>query len=168
MRILAIDPGSAKVASSTNGIVLLDNARLVNHWVVPSAKVQDIRNWFEEVGRFLDVDVVVIEKFEARDNDRSKDNTVLQTIDSIQLHYPDAILQRNAGYQSDIPNNLLKQLGLWKFDKSHHQDVRAAARLALFWSLRNDIQDVIDDIGKVVNEYNTDVKKMATRSRKKK
>ena len=60
MRILAIDPGSAKVSSSTNGIVLLENARLVNHWVVPSAKVQDIRNWFEEVGRFLDADVVVI------------------------------------------------------------------------------------------------------------
>ena len=80
MRILAIDPGSAKVASSTNGIVLLDNAKLVNHWVVPSAKVQDIRNWFEEVGRFLDVDVVVIEKFEARDNDKSKDNSVLENV----------------------------------------------------------------------------------------
>ena len=71
MKILAIDPGSAKIASSTNGIVLLDNARLVNHWVVPSARVHDIRNWFEEVGRFLDVDVVVIEKFEAREDRKS-------------------------------------------------------------------------------------------------
>ena len=152
MRILAIDPGSAKVASSTNGIVLLDNARLVNHWVVPSAKVQDIRNWFEEVGRFLDVDVVVIEKFEARDNDKSKDNSVLQTIAYIQLHFPDAILQRNAGYQTDIPNELLKRLGLWKFEKSHHQDVRAAARLGLFYALRNDIKEVIYDIGKRILE----------------
>lgn len=151
MRILAIDPGSAKIASSTNGIVLLDNARLVNYWVVPSARVQDIRNWFEEVGRFLDVDVVVIEKFEARDNDKSKDNSVLQTIAYIQLHFPDAILQRNAGYQTDIPNELLKRLGLWKFEKSHHQDVRAAARLGLFYALRNDIKEVIDDIGRVVH-----------------
>ena len=152
MRILAIDPGSAKVASSTNGIVLLDNAKLVDHWVVPSARVHDIRNWFEEVGRFLDVDVVVIEKFEARDNDKSKDNSVLQTIAYIQLHFPDAILQRNAGYQSDIPNELLKRLGLWKFEKSHHQDVRAAARLGLFYALRNDIKEVIDDIGKRILE----------------
>nr|DAY33252.1 MAG TPA: Putative Holliday junction resolvase [Caudoviricetes sp.] len=167
MKILAIDPSSNKEQSSTTGIVLLDNARLVNFWVVEYG-TKGFKEWFEKIGNTIECDVVVIEKFEARDNDRSKDNTVLQTIDSIQLHYPDAILQRNAGYQSDIPNNLLKQLGLWKFDKSHHQDVRAAARLALFWSLRNDIQDVIDDIGKVVNEYNTDVKKMATRSRKKK
>ena len=152
MKILAIDPGSAKVVGSTNGIVLLDNAKLVNHWVVPSARVHDIRNWFEEVGRFLDVDVVVIEKFEARDNDKSKDNSVLENVALFQVLFPESVLQRNAGYQSDIPNELLKRLGLWKFEKSHHQDVRAAARLGLFYALRNDIKEVIDDIGKRILE----------------
>ena len=152
MKILAIDPGSAKVASSTNGIVLLDNAKLIDHWVVPSARVHDIRNWFEEVGRFLDVDVVVIEKFEARDNDKSKDNSVLENVALFQVLFPESVLQRNAGYQSDIPNELLKRLGLWKFEKSHHQDVRAAARLGLFYALRNDIKEVIDDIGKRILE----------------
>lgn len=167
MKILAIDPSSNKEKTSTTGIVLLDNARLVDYWVVDYG-AQGFKDWFEQTGKTIKSDVVVIEKFEARDNDRSKDNTVLQTIDSIQMHYPDAILQRNAGYQSDIPNELLKKLGLWKFEKSHHQDVRAAARLGLFWAMRNDIQEVIEDIGKVVNENNTDVKKMARRSSKKK
>ena len=167
MKILAIDPSSNEKETSTTGVVLLDNARLVDYWVVDYG-AKGFKDWFEQTGKTIKSDVVVIEKFEARDNDRSKDNTVLQTIDSIQMHYPDAILQRNAGYQSDIPNDLLKKLGLWKFDKSHHQDVRAAARLGLFWAMRNDIQEVIDDIGKVVNEYNTDVKKMARRSSKKK
>ena len=167
MKILAIDPSSNKEKTSTTGIVLLDNARLVDYWVVDYG-AKGFKDWFEQTGKTIKSDVVVIEKFEARDNDRSKDNTVLQTIDSIQMHYPDAILQRNAGYQSDIPNALLKKLGLWKFDKSHHQDVRAAARLGLFWAMRNDIQEVIEDIGKVVNENNTDVKKMAKRSSKKK
>ena len=46
--------------------------------------------------------------------------------------------------------------------------MRAAARLGLFWAMRNDIQEVIEDIGKVVNENNADVKKLATRSSKKK
>lgn len=167
MKILAIDPSSNKEKTSTTGIVLLDNARLVDYWVVDYG-AKGFKDWFEQTGKTIKSDVVVIEKFEARDNDRSKDNTVLQTIAFIQTYYPDAILQRNAGYQSDIPNDLLKKLGLWKFDKSHHQDVRAAARLGLFWAMRNDIQEVIDDIGKVVNEYNTDVKKMARRSSKKK
>lgn len=167
MKILAIDPSSNEKETSTTGVVLLDNARLVDYWVVEYG-AKGFKEWFEKIGNAIECDVVVIEKFEARDNDRSKDNTVLQTIDSIQMHYPDSILQRNAGYQSDIPNELLKKLGLWKFDKSHHQDVRAAARLGLFWAMRNDIQEVIEDIGKVVNENNTDVKKMAKRSSKKK
>lgn len=149
MKILAIDPSSNKKETSTTGIVLLDNARLVDYWVVDYG-TKGFKNWFETIGKTIKSDVVVIEKFEARDNDRSKDNTVLQTIAFIQMYYPEAILQRNAGYQSDIPNDLLKKLGLWKFEKSHHQDVRAATRLGLFWALRNDVQDVIDDIGKKV------------------
>lgn len=167
MKILAIDPSSNKEKSSTTGIVLLDNARLVDYWVVDYG-AQGFKDWFEQTGKTIKSDVVVIEKFEARDNDNAKDNTVLQTIDCIQEWFPKSILQRNAGYQSDIPNDLLKQLGLWKFDKSHHQDVRAAARLGLFWAMRNDIQEVIEDIGKVVNEHRDNIKKMATRSRKKK
>lgn len=152
MKILAIDPSSAKAETSTNGIVLLDNARLIKYWVV-GYSVKDIRSWYENEGRFLKPDIVVIEKYEARDNDLAKDNSVLETIALFQILFPDAILQRNAGYQSDIPNSLLKKLGLWKFDKSHHQDVRAAARLGLFWAMRNDIEEVVQDIGKVVSAY---------------
>lgn len=152
MKILSIDPSSAKAETSTNGIVLLDNARLVEHWVV-GYSVKDIRNWYETEGRFIKRDVVVIEKYEARDNDIAKDNSVLETIALFQVLFPDAILQRNTGYQSDIPNALLKKLGLWKFDKSHHQDVRAAARLGLFWAMRNDIEEVVHDIGKAVSGY---------------
>ena len=152
MKILAIDPSSAKAETSTNGIVLLDNTRLIKHWVV-GYSVKDIRNWYENEGRFLKPDIVVIEKYEARDNDLAKDNSVLETIALFQILFPDAILQHNAGYQSDIPNSLLKKLGLWKFEKSHHQDVRAAARLGLFWAMRNDIEEVVQDIGKVVSAY---------------
>lgn len=157
MKILAIDPSSNIEKSSTTGIVLLDNARLVDYWVVDYG-TKGFKEWFEKTGKAIESDVVVIEKFEAIDNDHSKDNTVLQTIAFIQMHYPDAILQRNAGYQSDIPNDLLKKLGLWRFEKSHHQDVRAAARLALFWALRNDVQEVIEDIGKAVYENSDNIK----------
>ena len=63
------------------------------------------------------------------------------------------IEQRNAGYAQDVPEPLLKKLGMWKFDdKTHHQDIRAAARLGLFWSMRNDIEDVVTDIGLKLQE----------------
>lgn len=152
MKILAIDPASNKHEASTAGIVLLDNAKLVESWVA-SYGTKGFHEWYTEIGQRLEVDVVVIEQFEARDNDQSKDNSVLETIAYIQLCYPKAILQRNAGYKSDVPDNLLKLLDLWKFkDKSHHQDLRAAARLGLFWAMRNDVEEVVQDVGRRATE----------------
>lgn len=152
MKILAIDPASNKIETSTTGVILLDNARIVDSWAV-SYGMKGFKDWYSTIGLDLEPDVVVVEKFEARDNDHAKDNSVLETIAFIQLCYPDLILQRNAGYKSDIPDNLLKILGLWKFEQSHHQDIRAAARLGLFWALNNDVEEVISDIGKVVNNH---------------
>lgn len=149
--ILSIDPSSAKATKSNTGIVLLDNGKLLNHWCL-SYGVKGFRKWYEAVGSSLKPDVVVVEQFEARDNDKSKDNSVLETIDFIKMCYPDLILQRNAGYQTDIPDNLLKILGLWKFKKSHHQDIRAAARLALFYAMRNDLEDFVYGVGELLSE----------------
>mgnify|MGYP001007643953 CR=1 FL=1 len=160
MRILAIDPSSNRIETSSTGIVLLDNASLVDSWAI-SYGMKGFADWFYELGSNLEVDTVVIEQFEARDNDKSKDNSVLETIAYIQLCYPEAILQRNAGYKSDIPDNLLKMLKLWKFQKSHHQDIRAAARLGLFWAMRNDVEEVVQDIGRVVSEHRNHAQKMA-------
>lgn len=160
-KILAIDPSSNKIETSTTGIVLLDNARLVDSWVV-SYGMRGFADWFHEIGESLEFDVVVVEEYKPRDNDKSKDNSVLETIAYIQLCYPNLILQNNAGYKSDIPDDLLKILGLWKFEKSHHQDIRAAARLGLFYAMRNDIEEVIQEVGKVVSEYHDNTKKVAS------
>ena len=149
--ILSIDPSSAKATKSNTGIVLLDNGKLLDHWCLPFG-VKGFRNWYATVGSSLKPGVVVVEQFEARDNDKAKDNTVLETIDFIKMCYPDLILQRNAGYKSDVPDELLKALGLWKFGKSHHQDCRAAARLALFYAMRSDIEDFINGVGELLNE----------------
>lgn len=149
--ILSIDPASAKAEKSNTGIVLIENGKLINYWVA-SYGVRGFKEWFETVGYSLKTDIVVVEQFEARDNDKSKDNSVLETIDFIKTCFPNLILQRNAGYKSDIPNELLKALGLWKFGKSHHQDVRAAARLALFYAMRTDVEDFINGVGELLDE----------------
>ena len=151
LKILSIDPSSNRIETSTTGIILLDNAKLENSWVA-SYGVRGFKEWYEAVGSSLKPDVVVVEQFEARDNDKAKDNSVLETIDFIKMCYPDLILQRNAGYKSDVPDELLKALGLWKFEKSHHEDVRAAARLALFYAMRNDLEDFVTGIGGLLSE----------------
>ncbi|MFH6616134.1 hypothetical protein QE521_07260 [Streptococcus suis] len=151
MKVLAIDPSSNRIETSTTGIVLLDNAGLVSYWIVPFG-ARNFSKWFREVGRDLEYDVVIVEEYQVRDNDYSRDNSVAETVEAVQACFPNVELVRNAGYVSDIPDQLLRELGLWTFDKSHHQDVRAAARLALFWAQRKDIEEVIQDIGNRITQ----------------
>lgn len=167
MRILAIDPSSNKIDTSTTGIVLLDNATLIDYWVVEYG-VKNFKEWYRTTGTYLDHDVVVVEKFIERDNSRAKDNSVLDTIDGITRIYPEAVLQNNSGYATDVPDALLKALGLWKFDKSHHQDVRSAARLGLFYAIGNDVEEVVQAVGEVVDKAFDNIEKMARRGDTKK
>ena len=149
--ILSIDPSSNKAAKSNTGIVLIENGKLIDYWIV-SYGVKGFKDWFDNNHSNLNYDVSIYEHFEARDNSKSKDNSVLETIAEIQRLIPCAEPFRNGGYQTDVPNELLKALGLWKFGKSHHQDVRSAARLALFYAMRNDIEDFVTGIGELLSE----------------
>lgn len=149
--ILSIDPSSAKAVKSNTGIVLLDNGKLIDYWIV-SYGVKGFKDWFDNNHSNLNYDVSIYEHFEARDNSKSKDNSVLETIAEIQRLIPYAEPFRNGGYQTDVPNELLKALGLWKFGKSHHQDCRAAARLAIFYAMRNDLEDFVNGVGELLSE----------------
>ena len=150
-RILSIDPASAKATKSNTGIVLIENGKLLNYWVA-SYGVRGFKEWFDNNYYNIEYDVAVFEHFEARDNSKSKDNTVIETIEEITKLIPDIKPFRNGGYKSDVPDILLKALDLWKFGKSHHADVRAAARLALFYAMRSDIEDFINGVGKELYE----------------
>lgn len=149
--ILSIDPSSNNATKSNTGVVLLDNGKLLNHWCLPFG-VKGFRNWHEKEFKKIKCDKVIFEHFEARDNAKAKDNSVLETIAEIQRLIPEAEPFRNGGYQTDVPNELLKALGLWKFGKSHHQDVRAAARLAIFYAMRNDLEDFVAGVGRLLSE----------------
>lgn len=149
--ILSFDPASNKAAASNTGVVLIDNGKLINHWCLPYG-VDGIRKWYEEEFYGIKCDKVIFEHFEARDNSKSKDNSVLETIAEIKRLMPEAEGVRNGGYSTDVPNELLKALGLWKFGRSHHADVRAAARLALFYAMRNDLEDFVYGVGELLSE----------------
>lgn len=149
--ILSFDPASNKAAASNTGVVLIDNGKLINHWCLPYG-VDGIRKWYEEEFYGIKCDKVIFEHFEARDNSKSKDNSVLETIAEIKRLMPEAEGVRNGGYSTDVPNELLKALRLWKFGRSHHNDVRAAARLALFYAMRNDLEDFVNGVGELLSE----------------
>ena len=151
MKILSIDPSSNKATKSNTGIVLIENGKLLGYWCLPFG-VKGFRNWYKDEFDKIKCDKVIFEHFEARDNSKAKDNSVLETIAEIKRLIPEAESVRNGGYSTDVPNELLKALGLWKFGRSHHNDVRAAARLALFYAMRNDIEDFVNGVGELLSE----------------
>lgn len=151
MILLSIDPASYTNPASTTGAVLLDGIELVDSLVLPYG--QKGLDELSEALKAVRVDKIICEKYEVRTGDYSADNSVLETIEGIKEEWPDVELVRNVGYNSDVPNHLLRALGLYNFDKSHHQDTRAAARLAIFWYVRNDYQDEIQKIGKKVEQW---------------
>ena len=151
-RILSIDPSSNRISTSTTGVVLLDNTKLIDYWVVPYG-VDNFSDWWSTVGATLVYDIAIVEKFIVRQGNSARDNSVVQTVEAIKKLVPNIVEQANMGYGTDVPDSVLRACGLWKFDKSHHQDVRAAARLALFYAMRNDMQEIVNEIGDRVYDY---------------
>lgn len=150
MKILAIDPSSNFYETSTTGIVLLDNEVEINHWLVGYGR-DNFKAWYDEIGKNLDYDVVVTEKFTVRENDRARDNTPIQTIEMIQKCFPDTKLISNNEYKTTVPDELLKLLNLWKFpENGNHNDLRASARIGLHWAIMTEQREVIQAIGKRV------------------
>ena len=148
MRILAIDPSSNFHETSTTGIVLLKNEVEVSHWLVGFGR-ENFKIWYEEVGQFLDYDVVVTEKFTVRENDRARDNTPIQTIEMIQKCFPETKLISNNEYKTTVPDELLKLLNLWLFpENGNHNDLRASARIGLHWAIMTEQREVINAIGR--------------------
>jgi len=148
MRILAIDPSSNFHETSTTGIILLNNEVEVNHWLVGFGR-ENFKRWYEEVGKFLEYDVVVTEKFTVRENDRARDNTPIQTIEMIQKCFPETELISNNEYKTTVPDELLKLLDLWLFpENGNHNDLRASARIGLHWAIMTEQREVINAIGR--------------------
>ena len=148
MRILAIDPSSNFHETSTTGIILLNNEVEVNHWLVEFGR-ENFKTWYEEVGKFLEYDVVVTEKFTVRENDRARDNTPIQTIEMIQKCFPETELISNNEYKTTVPDELLKLLDLWLFpENGNHNDLRASARIGLHWAIMTEQREVINAIGR--------------------
>ena len=97
-KILSIDPSSNRYKSSTTGIVLLDNAKLIDYWVV-SYGVENFKKWFSKVGQSLNYDQVIVEEYDVREGERRKDNTTKEKMEDVLSCYPKSITRENTAIQ---------------------------------------------------------------------
>lgn len=136
MRLLSIDPGSSKAATSHTGIVLLEvpnsaQPTLVASWAVPSG-LMGFREWY--FAEQPQPDLVVCEEFVNR-NIRGADISPLLIEGAARFLWPPVVLQPAAGKNAAVPDDALTRLGFTKqsFGGDHHQDRWEALRHAVWY-----------------------------------
>lgn len=80
---------------------------------------------------------IYIEDYNPRSN-FNNDVRMLQAVGALRQVMPQAKMVDNAGATTLVTRQLMELLGVWKFNTpTHHQDLRSAARIALFGMLKN-------------------------------
>ena len=85
-----------------------------------------------EWGQEKTMDAVAIEGYRPRGHYQG-DSNMMQAIKHLQTQIPGSSQVPNMGVKKVITNDTLKLLRLWNFQpKTHHQDLRSAARIGMF------------------------------------
>lgn len=91
--------------------------------------------------------LVVVEKYRPRLK-LGPDPMMLSAEQALKQLVPKAVLLENMGVRKIVPPGLMQALGLWDFPiRTHHQDLRSAARIMLKGMVReHDLNSLIADV----------------------
>lgn len=82
---------------------------------------------------------VFVEDYRPRANAFNTDSKMREAVSKLRAAMPQAKVLDNTGVKQVVTQDLMELLGVWKFSTpSHHQDLRSAARIALFGMLKDD------------------------------
>lgn len=133
LTIAGVDPGVVH----TGTVVLEIDVRLgtVHSWSrafdrAPATEIADHLHGFKP-------DSIYIEDYNPRQN-FNNDVRMVQAVGSLRQAMPRATVVDNAASTTLVTRDLMELLGVWNFNTpTHHQDLRSAARIALFGMLKN-------------------------------
>ena len=128
---IGIDPGLVHTA----GVAVQASHSIASFTVhtkvvdgISDSALAEMAEWAKE----KDVDGVAIEGYRPRGHYQG-DSNMMQAIKHLQTQIPGSRQVPNMGVKKVITNDTLKLLRLWSFQpKTHHQDLRSAARIGLF------------------------------------
>lgn len=148
LHIVGIDPGLVHT-----GIVRMrfdeDRKELtVSHAVVAGLDADTVAKYVSLIQ--IPRPTVYIEKYAPRQSLNS-DERMVQGEAALRRAIPRAQFLRNTGVKSVVHPAVLQVMGVWQFDtKTHHQDLRSAARIAVLGAMRTKetnrvLADVVHD-----------------------
>lgn len=91
---------------------------------------------------------VFIEAYRPRGNAYSTDPKMTKLMGYLAQHVKRGKVIDNTGVKQVVKTPLMKLLGCWNFSQpTHHQDLRSAARIALYGALKD------EELNKVIYDY---------------
>ena len=128
---IGIDPGLVHTA----GVAVQASHSIASFTVhtkvvdgISDSALAEMAEWAREKA----VDAVAIEGYRPRGHYQG-DSNMMQAIKHLQTQIPGSKQVPNMGVKKMITNDTLKLLRLWNFQpKTHHQDLRSAARIGMF------------------------------------
>ena len=128
---IGIDPGLVHTAGVAVQASHVFNSFTIHTKVVDGisdSALTEMAEWAKEKA----VEGVAIEGYRPRGHYQG-DSNMMQAIKHLQTQIPGSRQVPNMGVKKVITNDTLKLLRLWSFQpKTHHQDLRSAARIGLF------------------------------------
>lgn len=137
LRFIGIDPGIVHTAGALLAIYPLSRMVVTINHVVDGIKPAELDEMLKWVNCVPLTDKVFIEKYRPRSN-LHHDMDMIAGVDYLKRGCHNSEVLDNTGVVKTIRPNLLKLFNLWDFQqKTHHQDLRSAARIMLLGMLRN-------------------------------
>lgn len=131
--IVGVDPGL--VHTGVVSLTIGEGAVAHTHALVQGLDAVATRQWIETLS--VVPDRIFIEKYVARLH-YGADDRMIKGEAAFRRELPKAGFIRNTDSMSVVPLTVLDLLGVWNFKTtSHHQDLRAAARIAVFGMMKD-------------------------------
>jgi hypothetical protein len=93
---------------------------------------------------------VFIEDYRSRGNVYNTDAKMREAVSKLRAAMPNATVLDNTGVKQVVHRELMELVGCWKFSTpTHHQDLRSAARIALYGMLKDqELNRLLSDVVK--------------------
>jgi hypothetical protein len=134
--IVGIDPGLVHTGLVRMIFLPIGDRIIVQHHVVLGDKPDEVADWIGSTtcrvrARIFGEDYRTRSSF-------NTDPRMREAVSNLKARLPSAVFLDNMGVKGVVKRPLMELLGVWKFSTpTHHQDLRSAARIALFGMLKD-------------------------------
>lgn len=144
MHIVGIDPGIVHT-----GVVVLDFDELAHSLAVTADAIPGFDE--ERVADHVEIkSYVFAEKYKPRSH-FTTDKRMVEAEHKLKTRLPKTKLILNTGVTKVVRREVMELFHVWKFSTvTHHQDLRSAARIALYGALKD------DDLNRVLYQFTVD------------